>query len=240
MRGDASDEYDTMEHFLDKSTSHTAFEDVSFIFDTDRKVPLDLRLPDPSPGPNPHVLHVEDDTRPPRRDTFLERCRPISFFLSAWVGSVVFTVVYCLFIYRILILGNPQVGAWTFDASLTNLLLSILSQVYAMLLMFMALGLLDALRWTLAARVERGGTSASSFFQLSPATDWLSVFKFIYGSKFRSLWGLLRLSLPFMGLGFGSILKCESFLSVRYLAPSDLGCQSKTPSSTTSSSRARR
>ncbi|KAH6692741.1 hypothetical protein F5X68DRAFT_250986, partial [Plectosphaerella plurivora] len=180
-----------MEHFIERNRSHTSFEDVSFMFDTDKKVPLDLRLPSPDPEPRPqYTVHVED-ARPPRRDTILERCRPISFFLSAWAGSVVFTVVYCLFIYHILIVGDPQIGSWTFDASLTNLLLSILSQLYAMLLIF---------------------------FQLSPATDWLSVFKFIYGSKFRSLWGLLsRLSLPFMGLGFGSILKFQNTFEYHFI-----------------------
>ncbi|KAF9871475.1 hypothetical protein CkaCkLH20_11122 [Colletotrichum karsti] len=112
--------------------------------------------------------------------------------LTAWAVSVLFTIVYSLFIYHVLFEGNPVIGSWTFDASLTNLLLSIFSQLYAMLL------------------AGKGGATASSFFQLSPATDWFSVLKFIFRGKFRSNWGLIRLALPFMGLGFGSVLKFQN------------------------------
>ncbi|KZL81271.1 hypothetical protein CI238_00358 [Colletotrichum incanum] len=80
-----------------------------------------------------------------------------------------------------------------------------------MLLAYVALSLSDALRWSLASRSSgKGGASASSFFQLSPATDWFSILKFIFKGRFRSNWGLIRLVLPFMGLGFGSILKFQN------------------------------
>ncbi|KZL75546.1 hypothetical protein CT0861_05900 [Colletotrichum tofieldiae] len=80
-----------------------------------------------------------------------------------------------------------------------------------MLLAYVALSLSDALRWSLASRSSgKGGVSASSFFQLSPATDWFSILKFLFKGRFRSNWGLLRLMLPFMGLGFGSILKFQN------------------------------
>ncbi|KAK2740957.1 hypothetical protein CKAH01_18556 [Colletotrichum kahawae] len=85
------------------------------------------------------------------------------------------------------------------------------SQLYAMLLAYVVLGLSDALRWSLASRSGRvDGASASSFFQLSPATDWFSTMKFIFKGRFRSNWGVIRLALPFMGLGLGSVLKFQN------------------------------
>lgn len=173
----------------------SSFEEMSFIFDSDRKLSLDLRFPTNEQGPSSPGFIIEPvaDAPPLKKRSIRENCRPVALSLSAWVFSIVFTIVYSLFIYHVLYRGNPVVGSWVFEASLTNLLLSIVSQVYAMLLAYVALSLSDSLRWSLASRSGgKGGASASSFFQLSPATDWFSILKFIFKGKFRSNWGLIR------------------------------------------------
>ncbi|KAL0936119.1 uncharacterized protein CTRU02_208334 [Colletotrichum truncatum] len=201
---------------MTKSDSISEFEEISFIFDSDRKISLDLRFPSNEPGPSSPEFMLQQPTANAPSSTaptrsIKENCRPVRLALTAWVASLIFTIVYSLFIYHVLFEGNPVVGSWTFDASLTNLLLSIFSQLYGMLLAYVAISLSDALRWSLASRTGgKGGASASSFFQLSPATDWFSVLKFIFKGRFRSNWGIIRLAMPFMGLGFGSILKFQN------------------------------
>ncbi|KAG7107153.1 hypothetical protein HYQ44_013719 [Verticillium longisporum] len=198
-----------MEQYPERYPDYSSFEDVSFDFDSDRKVPLDLRLPETKPEPSPLVTIDEVQLVPKR--SFWGHCRPIWLPLTAWLASALFTVLYSLFIHKVLIRRDPKIGVLVFEASVTNLLLSIFSQLYAMVLCFMVQGLLDALRWSLSSRVDgKGGTSASSFFQLSPATDWFSVLKFILESRLRNTWGIFRLALPFMGLGFGSVLKFQN------------------------------
>lgn len=185
---------------MTKSDYSSELEEISFIFDPDRRIPLDLHFPSHQPVPsNAEFLNAAGETayaspsRPVTDRSLRENCRPIGLALTAWITSLIFTVVYSLFIYHVLFEGNPVIGSWTFDASLTNLLLSLLSQLYAMLLAYVVLSLSDALRWSLASRSGRvGGASASSFFQLSPATDWFSNMKFIFKGRFRSNWGVIR------------------------------------------------
>lgn len=180
-----------MEQYPEQYPDYSSFEDVSFDFDSDRKVPLDLRLPETKPEPSPLVTIDEVQLVPKR--SFWGHCRPIWLPLTAWLASALFTVLYSLFIHKVLIRRDPKIGVLVFEASVTNLLLSIFSQLYAMVLCFMVQGLLDALRWSLSSRVDgKGGTSASSFFQLSPATDWFSVLKFILDSRLRNTWGIFR------------------------------------------------
>ncbi|KAK1753757.1 hypothetical protein QBC47DRAFT_303914 [Echria macrotheca] len=99
----------------------------------------------------------------------------IRLLLSSYAACLVFSVLYCLFIWHVLILGRPQVGGVLFDASTSNLLVSVFSQVFALLADALICGLLDVLRAALAGR--EGGTSASSFFGISGATGWMSVFR---------------------------------------------------------------
>lgn len=169
------------------------------MFDPDRKISLDLRFPSNEPGPSSpgFVFDPAVDDLPTKQRSIRDNCRPVALSLTAWAVSVIFTVVYSLFIYHVLFQGNPVIGSWTFDASLTNLLLSICSQLYGMLLAYVVMSLSDALRWSLASRTGgKGGASASSFFQLSPATDWFSILKLILRGRFRSNWGLIRCCIP--------------------------------------------
>jgi hypothetical protein len=169
--------------------AHDPLESLSLLFETDRDISLELHLPeDERLQENGERTIIASASKA----SFKARCHPIWLPLTAWIGSAVFTILYSLFIYRVLIQSDPKIGSCVFDASLTNLLLSIFSQLYTMLLLFMVQGLLDALRWSLTMRAGRAGTSASNFFQLSPATDWLSVLSLIFHSRLRSLWGVFR------------------------------------------------
>ncbi|KAF5517230.1 hypothetical protein CGCA056_v011198 [Colletotrichum aenigma] len=125
---------------MTKSDYSSELEEISFTFDPDRRIPLDLHFPSHQPVPsNPEFLNAAGETayaspsRPVTDRSLRENCRPIGLALTAWITSLIFTVVYSLFIYHVLFEGNPVIGSWTFDASLTNLLLSLLSQLYAML-----------------------------------------------------------------------------------------------------------
>lgn len=182
---------------MSKRDSQSEFEDLSYIFDSNRKISLDLRFPSHDEGPSCPAPLLDPVANAPEsgaaKRSIWRNCRPVGLALTAWVVGLLFTILYSLFIYHVLFLGNPVIGSWVFEASLTNLLLSILSQLYAMLLAYVVLSLSDALRWSLAARSEgQHGASASSFFQLSPATDWFSLLKFIFRGRFRSNWGVIR------------------------------------------------
>ncbi|KAK7217792.1 hypothetical protein V2G26_005795 [Clonostachys chloroleuca] len=200
-----------------RDTFSGEFENIAFLFDSSRKISLDLKFPvDTSYPPSTTVEQIPSYV--PLEASVRARCRQIWVPLTAWITSFIATILYSLFIYRVLIVSNPKIGSWIVDASEANLLLSIFSQLYAMLLLFMLQGLLDAMRWTLASRADEGGTSASNFFQLSPGTNWYSVCRLIYNSGFRNSWGLLRLALPFVGLAFGSLLKFQNTFEYHFVS----------------------
>jgi hypothetical protein len=170
-------------------TGREPLESLSLLFETNKDISLELHLPEDE---RLHEKLERNEIATGSKVSFKARCRPIWLPLTAWIWSAIFTILYSSFIYQVLIQGDPKIGNCVFDASLTNLLLSIFSQLYTMLLLFMVQGLLDALRWSLTMRAGRAGTSASNFFQLSPATDWLSVLSLIFHSRLRSMWGIFR------------------------------------------------
>ena len=110
----------------------------------------------------------------------------IRLLVASYVACLVFSLLYCLFIYHVLIRRHPQVGGVLFDAPTSNLLISIFSQVFVLLSDAMICRLLDTIRAALASR--DGGTSASAFFGLSSATGWLSVLRLSIVNGFRDLW----------------------------------------------------
>jgi hypothetical protein len=94
--------------------------------------------------------------------------------MSLWLFTAIFGVVYSLYIYKSLLNHNPEIGSLLPSASDTNLAVSILSQVLANLVDVLLTGVFDVLRWQLAATCS--GVSATTFFQLSSATQWVPVF----------------------------------------------------------------
>lgn len=112
--------------------------------------------------------------------------------VASWALLLIFTTLYSMFIGRVLLAGNPFIGKTEFNASTTNLLLSIFSQLYAMLLTFVAAKLLDDLRWSLAANNALGGISALSWAQLSPGTGFFTTGFLAFASRLKCPIGLVK------------------------------------------------
>jgi len=125
-----------------------------------------------------------------------------------------FTVLYMLFINYVLIEGKVQVGVVFFDASTTNLLVSIFSQVFVVLATTTVHGLFKNLRLVLK------NATLVTFFGISCSSGWSFVLKLLAAGWFPKIrrkftYLLLRegsllvaiLGIPILGLAFGSLLK---------------------------------
>jgi hypothetical protein len=118
------------------------------------------------------------------------RARELWPLLSLWLFLLVFAVIYSIYVYKSLLSDDPAIGHWLPSASDTNLVVSVLSQVFANSIDLLLLGVFDVLRWQLAARLP--GVSAATFFQLSSSTSWIPMF-FLTISKISGGWiGLIR------------------------------------------------
>jgi len=84
---------------------------------------------------------------------------------------VSFTAFVSQYVYQVLIADHPHVGRLFLSPSNTNLLITILSQVFGLLIQVLFKNIFDILRWQLASR-ERG-VPIPTFLQLSGATKWL-------------------------------------------------------------------
>jgi len=63
--------------------------------------------------------------------------------LLSWTLLIIFTIIYSLFIGWVLIVGHPFIGDTLFNGPTVNLLLSIFSQLYTILLVYVVTGLLN-------------------------------------------------------------------------------------------------
>jgi hypothetical protein len=100
--------------------------------------------------------------------------------------NLVLAILYLPFIYYVLIQGTVQVGRVFFNASTTNLLVSIFSQISAALSHMMVRGLLSALR--LAFANGKDSISVTTFLGLGPAAGWLQVLRLAYIDRLFNLW----------------------------------------------------
>jgi hypothetical protein len=161
---------------------------------------------------------------------FGQRSRPIRSLVSTFGVFTIFACLYCVFVYYVLIRGEVIVGNTLFDASTTNLLVSIFSQISALLADTALRQLLASLRMLFAS--SRGGTSAYTWFGIGPSSQWMSTAKFAIASYLLNAWCLLRydsfqvhchrswltwlrMSLPILNLAYGSVLKCTFTLILR-------------------------
>ncbi|PMD43061.1 hypothetical protein L207DRAFT_454895, partial [Hyaloscypha variabilis F] len=86
-----------------------------------------------------------------------------------------FTVLYMLFIYYVLIEGKVQVGVVFFDATTTNLLVSIFSQIFVIL----ATATIHRLLLQIMLHFVIKDTSLVSLFAISFSSGWPSVLKLL-------------------------------------------------------------
>jgi len=119
--------------------------------------------------------------------------QPIRGLILLFVVNFVFAVLYCLFVYHVLIRGVVEVGNVYFDASTTNLLVSIFSQLWAILCVTNVVALFAALRPALALRA--GGSSMATYVGLGPS-NWVSVCRVAIANKLMNVWCDLRYSSP--------------------------------------------
>ncbi|KAI9164058.1 hypothetical protein HJFPF1_05693 [Paramyrothecium foliicola] len=154
------------------------------------------------------TLRVPTSIPSNRWQRMVSRSRPISVLIWTFFGFVFFSILHCLFIYFVLIRGEVIIGRATLDASTTNLLVSIFSQASAILADTTLRQLLGALRLFFATRPQ--GTSAFTWFGIGLSSQWVTTAKFAMASYLLNAWCLLRLALPLLNLGFGSVLKFQA------------------------------
>jgi hypothetical protein len=161
----------------------------------------------PNTGAAAAAAQTPPQSQGPMRQLLL-RGRPIGSLLWMFLVFVVFSLLHCLFIYYVLIRGNVIIGSAIFDASTTNLLVSIFSQASAILADTTLRQLLGALRLSFATSAN--GTSAFTWFGIGLSSQWVTTAKFAAASYLMNIWCLLRLLLPLLNLGFGSVLKFQA------------------------------
>lgn len=137
-----------------------------------------------SPRPHPQPATASTTARAAAA-TAWARLATIKTLAWTFASCLVFAALYSAFIHRVLIRGRPRVGAVLLDASTANLLVSVLSQVFVLLLDSTLRGLLDVVRIALAG--TRRGTPASTFFGISSATGWLPAFRLALASRFMDV-----------------------------------------------------
>jgi hypothetical protein len=109
------------------------------------------------------------------------------------VAFSVFSVIFSAFVVYVLLRGNVRVGGVTFDASTSNLLVSIFSQISVILGDALIRDLLGVIRLALAKRDR--GVSALTYFVIGPASAWTEAARHAVLTKFYrlNLWCDFRL-----------------------------------------------
>lgn len=195
----------------------TPLEDMERQFDSFPSSTLQLALLHPGGG----AQQAERAAAPNRKTgvkDYLDRAKnnvaPLRDLLLSFGISVVYSILYWIFIYFVLIRGDIQIGSVLFDASKTNLLVSIFSQFAAILFDMVIRDLFGSLRLGFAS--TRRGFPLVNFFAMGASSSWLSTLEFTIikwirekWRAFFNLWCELRLAIPIMGLAFGSVLKCN-------------------------------
>lgn len=152
---------------------------------------------------------------PNHRDPLSKRMKAMWTLLLLFLFKTIFTGLFTAFIIVVLInkvVETPGNVYW--DASTTNYVVGVLSQISVLLTTTSVRDLFAVLRPVLASRHavkpgDRPGSSFASWVGLSPAAGWSSVFQVAAVGGFLNPWCNMRLLLPIAMLGFGSILKCE-------------------------------
>jgi hypothetical protein len=155
-----------------------------------------LDLTDPRTQPQDDYEEPKEDAEQANRlFAILSKAQGQWFSLSMLAFTSLFIIIYSAYIYQALLSPTPRFGSNLLSASDTNLLVSILSQIFSEMVQLLAVNAFDSARWAFAARP--GGTSMPTFFQLSSSTAWFSVLFLYFNDKFYNIWGLIRYSCLF-------------------------------------------
>lgn len=104
---------------------------------------------------------------------------------SLLVLLIIFAVLYSLYVSQTLLNPEPRLGKLLLEASDTNVLISVLSQVFAGLLSSLYQDVFDSMRWHFAAR--SAGLALPTFFELGAATSFVATFLLSVTSPLKSL-----------------------------------------------------
>ncbi|VUC22589.1 unnamed protein product [Clonostachys rosea] len=110
---------------------------------------------------------------------------PLRGVILAWVAFSIFSVIFSAFVVYVLLRGHVRVGGVTFDASTSNLLVSIFSQISVILGDALIRDLLGVIRLALAKRHR--GVSALTYFVIGPASAWTEAARHAVLTKFYRL-----------------------------------------------------
>ncbi|OIW32040.1 hypothetical protein CONLIGDRAFT_678472 [Coniochaeta ligniaria NRRL 30616] len=146
--------------------------------------------------------------------TRLRELRPV---ILTYGISLLFGFLYCWFIIVVLIYGRVETPFGVFwEASTTNLVVSVLSQISAYLTDATLKSFLGILRTVFMTRPD--GSSFESYVGLGEASGFLTVFQVAAMNWFINPWCNFRLSLPVLCLAFGSVLKFMATFQYYFVA----------------------
>ena len=103
---------------------------------------------------------------------FKEKSEPVRGLLWWFLCNLLFDIPYCLFVYAVLIKGHIKIRGTVFNATTSNLLVSILSQVSATFIDAMLREYLSVVRFKLLLR--EWGIRIATFIGIGPASQWMS------------------------------------------------------------------
>jgi hypothetical protein len=165
--------------------------------------------PEPSNGPTPNAVtrttnnnaDARSPSAQPQRAEAMDGIGPdliprptkiqqLRSGITFWALMVPYTAFVSQYVYQVLISDHPHVGRLFLSPADTNLLITVLSQLFALLIQALFKNIFDVLRWQLASR-ERG-IPIPTFLQLSGATKWLGVLALIAIKGNHHIWGLQR------------------------------------------------
>lgn len=143
-----------------------------------------------TPAESLHALTSGSSVPPAESLTFAAKAKMVWMSLSLWGFVAIYAVLYSLYVAEALIDPNPRLGKLLLKAPQTNVLISVMSQIFVTLLGAVFKDAFDSLRWHLAA--SETGSALSTFFELGAATSWLAVILMAIFSLKSSLGGVIR------------------------------------------------
>lgn len=145
-----------------------------------------------SRSPQPQIVEVTDDTGSDsiQQSPSPTKIQQLRCGIIFWALMAPYTAFVSQYVYQVLIADHPHVGRLFLSPANTNLLITVLSQVFGQLIQALFKNIFDVLRWQLASR-ERG-VPIPTFLQLSGATELLGVLSLIATKGNHHTWGLQR------------------------------------------------
>ena len=141
-------------------------------------------------SPSQEPQRVEADGTGPDLTRRPKKIQQLKSGIIFWALMVAYTAFVSQYVYQVLISNHPHVGRLFLSPANTNVLITILSQAFGLLIHALLQNIFDVLRWQLASRKK--GILIPAFLQLSGATKLLGVLALIFIRGSHHIWGLQR------------------------------------------------